>query len=204
MSFLQQGFREPVFDAQHCFRQILTAMSEPGRIVKLDRSNAIGVLHRASIALCLTLLDRATPLWIGESLQSAVVAQNLRFHCNVAQVSDPAQAEFILTDHTSLPDLMSLPVGTMEYPDQGSTLWLQVDALGQPGKVQGTHLQLRGPGIETQRELVVDLLAAPVLDYLTKRPHAFPLGLDIVFICDTQIAAIPRITHVEVLSCMSQ
>ena len=67
LSRVGSGFSEPVFQSQETYRLILHAMAFPGRI--MTGSYGLGkdiMMHQASAAVCLTLLDRETPVWLQE------------------------------------------------------------------------------------------------------------------------------------------
>src|SRR3954447_6195559 len=76
---ISPGFADPVGAAQTTFRAVLTALSEPGRIMTLDLAlEAPPPLGLASAALALSLLDGDTPLWCDPAARAAV--PSLRFH----------------------------------------------------------------------------------------------------------------------------
>ena len=77
---LQTAFTLPVQDAQHSFRRLLKAMSEPGVIVSLQQlQHGWQPLNIASTSLLLTLADHDTPVWMAAALHNDLVSQNLRF-----------------------------------------------------------------------------------------------------------------------------
>src|SRR5262249_60143642 len=62
---VRRGFVEPVLESQRVFRRVLDAMAHPGRIVRIDSFiDAPVPLAPATAAVCLTLLDFETPLWL--------------------------------------------------------------------------------------------------------------------------------------------
>jgi alpha-D-ribose 1-methylphosphonate 5-triphosphate synthase subunit PhnH len=61
-----------VQDAQHSFRRLLKAMSEPGVIVSLQQlQHGWQPLNVASTSLLLTLADHETPVWLASALHNA-------------------------------------------------------------------------------------------------------------------------------------
>ncbi|MDW9426250.1 carbon-phosphorus lyase subunit PhnH, partial [Yersinia enterocolitica] len=80
MSLLNH-FDQPVDDAQHAFRRILKALSEPGVVVSLPHSSGWQQLNPATTSILLTLVDQETPLYLDEPLNNDAVQQNIRFHC---------------------------------------------------------------------------------------------------------------------------
>ncbi|CAG8998635.1 MAG: Alpha-D-ribose 1-methylphosphonate 5-triphosphate synthase subunit PhnH [Candidatus Celerinatantimonas neptuna] len=194
---LQAGFEYPVRQAQQTFRTLLTAMSEPGRVLGVQGCQNLASLDAAGFAICQTLLDSDTSVWLGDAFANPVISDNLRFHCGTCLSSLPQQADFILSTMDSLPDLMSLRCGHAEYPDQSTTLFIQVARLEAQAHPLSTVLALKGPGIENQHILSIAPMSDVLFDYLIERPHGFPLGLDLVLFCEGRITAIPRTTHVE-------
>ncbi len=74
---LQPAFTLAVQDAQHSFRRLLKAMSEPGVIVSLQQlQHGWQPLNVASTSLLLTLADRETPVWLASALRNDLVGQN--------------------------------------------------------------------------------------------------------------------------------
>lgn len=189
------GFADPVFDAQSVFRALLDAMSRPGSIVDLPVApEAPAPLLASAAALCLSLVDVDTPLWLDPALaESEAVKALLRFQCGCPITQDPAQAAFaVAADPQGLPPLDAFAQGSHAYPDRSTTLILQVSAL-----TDGSGITLRGPGIENSRSLAVQDLA-PAFWEQAKTNHArFPCGVDVVFAAPSQIAALPRSTTVE-------
>lgn len=68
---LQPAFTLAVQDAQHSFRRLLKAMSEPGVIVSLQQlQHGWQPLNVASTSLLLTLADHETPVWLASALRN--------------------------------------------------------------------------------------------------------------------------------------
>ena len=169
---LETAFMLPVQDAQHSFRRLLKAMSEPGVIVALHQ------------------LKRG---WQPLNIATTSVNQSLRFHTNAPLVSQPEQATFAVTDEAiSSEQLNALSTGTAVAPEAGATLILQVASLSG-----GRMLRLTGAGIAEER-MIAPQLPECILHELTERPHPFPLGIDLILTCGERLLAIPRTTHVEV------
>ncbi len=98
---LQTAFTLPVQDAQHSFRRLLKAMSEPGVIVSLQQlQHGWQPLNIASTSLLLTTADHDTPVWMAAALHNDLVSQNLRFHTGATLVEQPQQAVFAVACDT--------------------------------------------------------------------------------------------------------
>lgn len=194
------AFDEPVSRAQQTFRRLLKAMSEPGLIVQPPPVAPLGLLEPATHAVCLTLLDAQTPLWLSDGFADSQIRRNLHFHTGMPLATDAVSARFALARGDEIDNLERFARGTAEYPEQGCTLIIQLQSLGG-GRDSGsaaTTLQLSGPGIENRRELTLTGLGQPLVRYLVQRPDAFPLGLDFIFTEGRSLVAIPRTTRVEV------
>ncbi|MEN0613965.1 phosphonate C-P lyase system protein PhnH [Klebsiella indica] len=191
---LQTAFALPVQDAQHSFRRLLKAMSEPGVIVSLQQlQHGWQPLNIASTSLLLTLADHDTPLWLAPALHNDLVAQNLRFHTGAPLVEQPQRATFAIADDSiSSEQLNVLSAGTVVAPETSVTLIVQLTSLSG-----GRMLRLTGAGIAEER-MIAPHLPECIIEELTERPHPFPLGIDLILTCGERLLAIPRTTHVEV------
>lgn len=145
---LQTAFTLPVQDAQHSFRRLLKAMSEPGVIVSLQQlQHGWQPLNIASTSLLLTLADHDTPVWMAAALHNDLVSQNLRFHTGATLVEQPQQAVFaVACDTISAEQLNVLSAGTVAAPETGVTLIVQLASLSG-----GRMLRLTGAGIAEER-----------------------------------------------------
>lgn len=188
------GFADPVRDAQIAFRGVLDAMSHPGKLVTLGIAlDPPPPLMPATAALCLTLADFETPLWLDGHAAVSEVASYLRFHCGAPLVSSPQEARFaVLPGGDALPSLECFDRGTEELPERSATLLIQVDDLRNEG-----GMRLTGPGIADHRRLAVRGVAAQFWQEWRLNHALFPRGVDVVFIAGSCIAALPRTTHVE-------
>ncbi|MFW0767409.1 phosphonate C-P lyase system protein PhnH [Trabulsiella odontotermitis] len=191
---LQTAFTLPVQDAQHCFRRLLKAMSEPGVIVSLHLlKHGWQPLNLATTSVLLTLADNDTPVWLSTAVNNDIARQNLRFHTNAPLVDQPQQAIFAVADDAlSAEQLNAMSAGSAVAPETSATLIVQVAGLSG-----GRMLRLTGAGIAEER-MIAPQLPECLLHELTERPHPFPLGVDLILTCGERLLAIPRTTHVEV------
>jgi alpha-D-ribose 1-methylphosphonate 5-triphosphate synthase subunit PhnH len=188
----ERGFLAPVFDSQRVFRSVLTALSEPGRVVQLDATCAPPPpVDPAAAAMVLALCDGDTPLWLAPHLAPAA---NSFFHFETGAplVETLPAAQFVLTDHDHRPPLAALNLGTADYPDWAATLILAV-----PRLEEGRGWSVSGPGIADRRSLFVHGVDAKFADEWQANRSQFPLGVDIVFAARDRIAGLPRSTRLE-------
>jgi alpha-D-ribose 1-methylphosphonate 5-triphosphate synthase subunit PhnH len=187
-ALLLPAFEEPIAQAQRAFRQALTAMSEPGTIHVMDAAPGLGAVAPAAYALCLSLFDSDTPVWLSPALDTPALRANLAFHCGCAVESDRRLAAFALLTDDDLIDLHEFNSGTDRDPDQSCTLIVQLSDLEH-----GPAVAWRGPGI--QHEQVLNLPVAATFWTQRKAINAFPKGLDVFFACGPRLMALPRSTR---------
>ncbi|WP_116475295.1 phosphonate C-P lyase system protein PhnH [Zobellella maritima] len=198
MTMITTAFANATHDSQICFRRLLTAMSEPGTRVELDRAGNFGSLSAGCTQALLTLADSGTRVWLSPTLnRDQAVLDNLRFHVAAPLVERASDADFAVLSQADLACcealLQDLPVGCEEYPDKGATLLIETDSLAQ-----GVELSLSGPGIPEVRRVRLGQLPEALVRYLNEREVAFPLGIDLMLVCGRELVAIPRSTRVEV------
>ncbi len=190
---LTPGFSDPVQGSQQTFRAILDAMAHPGRIITTDNVlTPPRPLNPASAAVCLTLLDFETTLWI--DLKSNAKGNGwLRFHCGCSTVQNTSEAVFaLITSSDTMPALNKFKTGDDESPEFSTTIIIQTDGLSSTdGK------RLTGPGIETFSTLKVEGLTKRFWQDRQSQSAMFPLGVDIIFTCENRLAALPRTSRVE-------
>lgn len=186
---LPGGFPEPVFDAQQTFRAIMEALANPGRIRRVAAQLPATPVPLAAAACALALCDFETSLYLAPSVaEHATFADYIRFHTEAVLIADSASAAFAIA---KLPDeqirLSSFAQGLPEYPDRSTTLILIVPAL-----IGGKPLRFVGPGIAREAEIAVAGLPVDFAVQWTANRAAFPLGVDILFACGSEIMGLPR------------
>ena len=201
LSGVGSGFAAPVFQSQETYRLILQAMAFPGRIVTGTYHLERGIgLDQASAAVCLTLLDGETPLWLQEGCEDRL-ASWLRFQCGCPLVEDPAAAAFaLISDPLAMPPMDTFSSGTAQYPDRSTTLILQMDTLEE-----GNLVVIRGPGIKERMGLTLASLPEAFWEQRQQVCDGFPQGIDLILTCGRRLAALPRTTRIErTLPCTSR
>jgi alpha-D-ribose 1-methylphosphonate 5-triphosphate synthase subunit PhnH len=191
---LAPAFADPVDDAQSVFRAVMDAMARPGTPQTLTPAlTPPAPLSRGAGAIALALLDYESPFWLDETLTRAPdVAQWLRFHTGAPIARDAKDAAFaFIADPACVPDFDCYALGTAEYPDRSTTLVLQVAHLSC-----SAVMCLRGPGIAGERSFAVSPGPADLVTRLQRNHALFPRGLDLLFVTDDAVAAIPRSTRV--------
>ena len=202
LSKVVAGFTDVARNSQAVFRQALHALSHPGLIVPLTVDSAIPAhANPGSAVLLLALLDADSRLWLSSSLSQSDAANWIVFHSNCSVVQNPAEADFAwVADISELPLLKDFNPGTDEYPDQSTTIMLDVSALNTQADTR-TALTLHGPGIESQQNLNLSSIPAAHLASLVAQwqiNHAqFPKGVDIFLADSSHLVGLPRTTHIQ-------
>ncbi|MGB3289063.1 MAG: phosphonate C-P lyase system protein PhnH [Burkholderiaceae bacterium] len=180
---------DPVSAMQKVFRLALGAMAEPGTLHEVEAVPRLDSLAPSTYALCLTLLDADTPVWVAPSLDTPALRANLAFHCACPVTQSREEAAFALLGVDDLDDLSGFNDGSDRDPDLSCTLLVQLDSM--EGGVATTW---RGPGILGSRALQ---LPVPAGFWRLRKQYAFPKGLDVFFTAGQQLAGLPRSTQVQ-------
>lgn len=186
---LYAALDDQVLDSQRIFRAALKALAEPGLAQPLVAVPALDPLVPATYALCLSLLDSDTRLWLAPAFDTPMVSTNLAFHCGCQIVAERETADFALLDAQALDDLSGFCTGSERFPDQSCTLLVQLDGLEG-----GATLSWSGPGILGQREVSLPVSAAFWQQRAARSD--FPRGLDAFFAADQSLIGLPRSTRI--------
>ncbi|RXZ38512.1 phosphonate C-P lyase system protein PhnH [Oxalobacteraceae bacterium CAVE-383] len=195
-SRLLPAWDDPVHDAQSTFRTVLKALSEPGLIQTIAKDvECPAPMFASTAALCLTLADFETSVWLDRDADNAALIAYLRFHCGCRLAGAMAEAGFaVVTDARQLGAgyaLEKFAQGTMEYPDRSTTLFVQV-----PGLDDGPTRYLSGPGIAHRHAVNVSGLPECFDAMWQKNTAGFPMGVDLVFCHGPRILGLPRTTAI--------
>lgn len=193
LSNLTPGFPDPVLDSQRTFRQVLDAMAHPGRVIPLDAKIQVPrPLQAATAAVCLTLLDYETSLWMDLDEKSDAAGW-LRFYCGCPLVHSPSAARFgLISREYGNPPLGQFNSGQDEFPEQSATLIIQVS-----GFTSGSGRFLRSPGVERFERLEVQGLPDDFWVAWHLNQRLYPLGVDVLFTAISTLVALPRTTEVQ-------
>ena len=192
---LLPGLADPVLDSQRIFRAMLDAMSRPGRPVAMPVAvQAPRPLNPVTTALCLTLLDLDTPVWVQPEAAWPNVVEHLRFHCGCRLPAEPAQAAFgVIAEPSQMPRMDSFAQGDPEYPEQGATIIVQVEHI-----LLGTGPALTGPGIESSQRADAAELPPWFWPAFLDNSRLFPTGVDVILTTEDALLALPRSVRVEI------
>lgn len=192
---------DPVRATQHIYRVLLDALAHPGIAYPLIRHPHLALEaeppHPWLASAALTMLDHETSLaavpFPGHDALVDVIQR--RTQVTMTAVED---ADFVVAELASTPAELPLRMkrGTLDYPNDGATLLIGVDAA--PGQ-NGHAIEITGPGIDGRGALPPSQLP---LDLLAARNEAvadYPLGID-MFLFDREghVIGLPRTTTVVI------
>lgn len=182
---LSGGFTDPARDAARAFRSVMDAIAHPGTLYGISGAQPPAPLSVAAGSTILTLCDTDTPIYLAGEADCPAVRSWIAFHTG-APIVDAAHCQFALGTWQALMPLSRYSIGTSEYPDRSATLIVETKDLQAKGST------LSGPGIKDTAQLNL-----PDPQALAANNAQFPLGLDMVFTCAGQIAALPRSTTIH-------
>jgi len=180
----------PVVPTQGIYRQLLQAMSRPGRLHVLPAGAWTSVL----LAVCETLLDHEVSFCVTPGGDSAWEADI--FALTKARIVSPAEADYLVIKGPDSGGVIEeAKVGDPAFPDQGATLLYVLD-----GPVpDGDGPVLSGPGRAQPAPPQVNPLSNAEWRRLKTISEEYPLGVDaICLLGDNEILCLPRSTRIEV------
>ncbi|KIC48188.1 phosphonate C-P lyase system protein PhnH [Tateyamaria sp. ANG-S1] len=180
---LSGGFTDPPQQSAVAFRGIMQAMARPGSICEVAGAVAPAPLSVAAGTALLTLCDPDTGVHLAGAWDTKGVRDWITFQTGAPLVAAEA-ADFVVGGWGDI-DLSVLQTGTPEYPDRSATVIVEMSELRAEGAT------LTGPGIKERA-----VLNLPDLAVFQRNAALFPLGLDFMFTCGAQMAALPRSTKV--------
>lgn len=186
---IQPAFHDAAREAQAVFRTVMEAMARPGRILRLEPGfTPPPFLNATAAAILLALADFETPIWLDSVLSAArPVTEFLRFHTGARIVERADAAHFaLIADCLKAPPLTAFAQGTPDYPDLGATVIFQVETLQPRGWT------LAGPGIDGEAAFGAWPVPSNLAMQFAENRTRFPLGVDILFAGQNEIAALPR------------
>lgn len=190
---LTGGFADAVFDAQSAFRAVLTALSQPGRIIDLGHRVRPPVPLAAGAATVIaTLADDTTPVFLDATFAGTPAADWIAFHTGAPIADEPGDASFaVIGAPAALADFHPFAPGTAEYPDRSATLILMLDTL-----TEGARLRLSGPGIDDSATIAPSPLPPDFIPRMTANRALFPRGVDLILTAGSLVAGLPRSTRI--------
>lgn len=174
---------------QQKFRLLLEAMSRPGQcFTLLNEPNA----QLCMLSVLATVLDAEVTLSDPHDLLKDEYWLMLQ-----AKPTMPEKADYLMCDASERPDFMP-KTGTLASPEQSATLFLMVaNITTHQADKPDLRLNLSGPGIEHLSHLGISGIRPEWFELRDECNSHFPMGIDMVFVDQTQLTALPRTTRVE-------
>lgn len=183
------GFTDIVSESQASFRTVMDAFSYPALARDFSaRSSAWGAMPATAVTLLLTLVDQDTAIWLDHPYaEDDELRACIAFYCGAPIVAEPARAAFaFISDAARIGDFARFAQGDADFPDRSTTLVVQTEDLHC-----GPHI-FSGPGVREPRGFGADRLIADFGVQWQKNRRSFPLGVDLIFVTDAKIVALPR------------
>ena len=189
------AFGNLAHDSARAFRPILDAMANPGKIYSFNPPVQAPVeLGPEAAAVALALCDFQSPIWLESSLRITEIQQYIRFHTGAPITNSKPDAMFAFIDAArAVPDLADFPMGTQDYPDRSVTLVIKAERL-----TNNSDVTLKGPGIQSTRGFGAAPVSSTFWNSMIASRTGFPLGMDIIFVGNHQVAALPRSTQISI------
>lgn len=186
---------------QHIYRRLLDAMSHPGQVwqlIKHPHLRAESPIEADWMAsLVMTLVDHEVSLHVVDAPlfngMQDVVSRRTR-----VQITTIEAADFVVADVARFDaDLVaSIKIGSLDYPNDGATLVLQV---GDLNTVAGPTMVLTGPGVNESHKRPLGDLTTGILAARNAATADYPLGIDLIVIDRSgRVMALPRTTVIAI------
>ncbi|MGF1527068.1 MAG: phosphonate C-P lyase system protein PhnH [Candidatus Competibacterales bacterium] len=196
---IRPGFEDPIYEAQRVYRLLTDAKAQPGTVVEVDPVPAVRPFNSATMALCLTLLDIDTKVWLDAASRHSAIVRHLNHHCGCEAADNPGLADYVIAvQPQDLPPLDTLasadPKRAQGDGELGRLLIVQVRRLGS-GRI---FALLRASG-NTAVTLAVEGLDETLVEGLSQPPSARSRPMDIVLTQGNQFLVLPRDTWLQPL-----
>ena len=182
---------DEVYDSQSVFRQLLEAMSNPGRrrSIKTEANKLFGG-DAPMLAAAMTLLDGSVSFcsFDNDELSEQIV---LLTHAKKEKF-EQADFLFVTNDDRLCDAVKGCKKGTLEDPHGSASLIVKIP-LGQPE----LPVELSGPGIKGSRNTTLPALAVKAINQRDAEQPEFPTGTDFIFLIGDEFLCIPRLIRIK-------
>lgn len=183
-----------VHDTQQVFRELLSAMSNPGQIKNIASQTAkFQDIYAVLTAIGCTLLDNEEAMYVEKNPRLFQELSDL----TMARDSELAKADYIFLssemNYGSMEQILkAVKKGTYEDPQSSATLIILCQELS--GK---SEMRLTGPGVDKEISLLVNQYLKTIVKLRQGLKTEYPLGVDMIF-ADPHgdILGIPRLTKI--------
>lgn len=183
-----------VYDGQKIFRELLSAIANPGMIKNI--SNEVDKFQQAYaplLAIGCTLLDNEEKMYVEKNPKLAAELHNLTL-CGQTKL-DQADYVFLSAElnYGSLEEVLrNVKHGTYADPHQSATVILLCSSIDG-----AEQLNLCGPGVKGMKTVWVSSYVKKVIALRNSLQIEYPLGVDLVFTDQAgNLLGIPRLTKI--------
>lgn len=183
---------DSIYDSQKMFRLILTAMSNPTKVVNIKKySEKLYGEAPELLAVAMTLIDNEVSFSTCGDESLADEIEVLTFGIK----DEIENADFIFTGDKNLEGAIELAkCGTLFDPHRSATLVVKIDGL------KNRTLRLRGPGIMDAADIGTSDIVEKALQVRDRQFYEYPQGIDFIFVSgEGELFSVPRLIKGEVL-----
>lgn len=182
---------DEVFDAQRVYRAVLTAMSNPARVVDIgDYADRLCGEHPEMLALALTFLNNESSFFV---FGDGSLANDIALLTRSPKIRAEGADYLFVTEPGELDAAIgAAKFGTLRDPHKSATLI--VANAGRPS----SRMRLVGPGIKNAADLHATDTVARTLALRDARNYEYPQGVDFIFVSENgELFALPRLVRKE-------
>lgn len=194
----RESHYDEVFDAQLHFRMILDAMAKPGVIKIIDgiKINPPMGIHHSSILIGFALFN-ADASFCSLQLNQKEITDYLVLNTGGLSILKNA-ADFIFINGLQSSELLSsIKIGTLEYPENGATVIIDVENISDCFREGYKGLKLSGPGIADEHHVFVNGLNDTIISFRSEINSEYPLGVDLILTDEHhKMVCIPRTSKI--------
>lgn len=192
---MQTAYRfDFVHDAQKVFRELLSALANPGEKKSIEeQAGRFEKGHPSLLALGCTLLDNEEGLYVEKNPALSAELHSL----TLAREAGLCEADYVFLsselNYGSMEQILkNVKYGTYADPQQSATIFLLCKS------VDGEeNMTISGPGIKGEKVIQVCSYIKKVIRMREKLDIEYPLGVDLIFTDGAgNLLAIPRLVKI--------
>lgn len=167
-----------VHDAQMVFRELLSAMSNPGQIKSIQKqAEKFHDVYAVLTTIGCTMLDNEEAMYVEKNPALFQELQDL----TMAKDGDLREADYIFLssemNYGSMEEILrNVKKGTYEDPQDSATMVILCQELN--GK---SEMTLTGPGVDKEITLSVNQYLKTIVNLRQRQNIEYPLGVDLIF-----------------------
>jgi alpha-D-ribose 1-methylphosphonate 5-triphosphate synthase subunit PhnH len=191
---------DEVFDAQQHFRLLLDSMARPGKINTLTDMDILppAGINKASAMVSFALLNTDVSFY-AEGGESKAIETYIALN-TAAKPVGVIDADFIFINGLNDAEtVFEAKIGNLSYPEESATFVIDVELITENADEAELALTLKGPGIETVKQVYINGINPDILKAVREQNLEFPLGIDLMLTDkNNNILCIPRSNLFEV------